>query len=66
MTVWVDRRTLAKAVKVAGKKIRLKSDRALNDILDYSCGSLAEAYRCGMEETQGDIIQRLEALGRGS
>lgn len=56
---------LNKAIKLASKKIRVLGDKALNQNLSFFCGDLAEAYRCGVEETQGEIVSRLRAeLGK--
>jgi hypothetical protein len=55
-------KSLAKAVKVARKKIRCLSTAALNSNLEHFCGDFAEAYRCGVEEAQGEIVKRLQEL----
>lgn len=51
-----------KALQAASKKIRLLSTKALESNLDHFCGSFAEAYRCGVEEAQGEIFFRLKAI----
>lgn len=55
----------SKAIKAAGKKIRVLSTKALNSNLEHFCGDFAEAYRCGVEEAQGEIVKRLQELQRG-
>lgn len=51
-----------KAIPAISKKIRILSDKALNSNLDAFCGDFAEAYRCGVEEAQGEMIDRLQNL----
>ena len=51
-----------KAVKAAKKKVHTLGDKKLNENLEYACGSLAEAYRVGVEEAQGEIVSRLMEL----
>lgn len=51
-----------KMLAVAAKKIRCLSDKKLEDNLSYFCGSLADAYRVGVEEAQGEILSRLKSL----
>lgn len=51
-----------KALTEAGKKIKVLPTRKLNDQLDYAAGDLAEAYRIGVEEAQGEILSRLRIL----
>lgn len=58
-----DRTTLARAVKAAGKKIRILPKKQLNQSLEWACGDMADAYRCGVEEAQGEIVNRLRQLG---
>lgn len=55
-------KALCKAVRTAGKKLRIKPDRQLEAMLDGAGFSLADAYRCGAEEAQGEIVQRLSVL----
>jgi hypothetical protein len=59
MTVMIPRN---KMLAVAAKKIRCLSDKKLDDNLSYFCGSMAEAYRVGVEEAQGEILARLQSL----
>lgn len=47
---------------VAAKKIRCLSDKKLEGNLSYFCGSMADAYRVGVEEAQGEILSRLQSL----
>lgn len=51
-----------KALQVAGKKIRLLSAKALESNLDAFCGTFGEAFQCGVEEAQGEILSRLMAV----
>jgi transcription elongation GreA/GreB family factor len=51
-----------KALTEAGKKIKVLPARNLNDQLEYAAGDLAEAYRIGVEEAQGEILSRLRTL----
>ncbi len=53
---------LKAAVRVAKLKLPIKTDRQLNDILQHAADDLAEAYRIGAEEAQGEIVGRLRAL----
>lgn len=57
-------RDIDKAIKAARKKIKVLGDKALNQNLDMFCGSYADAYRCGVEEAQGEILERLNELRR--
>lgn len=49
------------ALRLAGKKIPVLRDKKLNENLDWACGSLAEAYRAGVDETQAEICRRIRA-----
>lgn len=51
-----------KAISEAGKRLRFLPDRTMEKQLDYAAGTMAEAYRIGAEEAQGEIIQRLQVL----
>jgi hypothetical protein len=53
---------LDKAIKEAGKRLPFKTDKQMNEMLEYAAGSLAEAYRIGAEEAQGVIVERLSLL----
>lgn len=55
-----------KALLAASKKIRILSAKALESNLEHFCGSYADAYRCGVEEAQGEIVTRLTALSAHS
>lgn len=55
-------RIMGKAIKAASKKLPIKGDRALNDILEFAADTQAEAYRIGAEEAQREIVARLHAL----
>jgi hypothetical protein len=50
---------LQRAIKVARKKIRILSARALESNLDAFCGTFGDAYTQGVEEAQSEIISRL-------
>ncbi len=52
----------AKVLRVAAKKLPFRSDKALLQHLDFAGMDALEAYRCGAEEAQGHILERLEAL----
>ena len=58
----VDARTMKAVVRVAKKSIPTYTDKRLNENLEYFCGSLADAYKVGVEEAQGEILARLGAL----
>ena len=51
-----------RAIKVANKKLRFLPDGKLEDNLAFCGDDLAAAYRCGAEEAQGEIINRLAEL----
>jgi hypothetical protein len=51
-----------KALAAASKKIRILSAKALESNLEHFCGSFGEAYQCGVEEAQGEIVGRLQQL----
>jgi hypothetical protein len=55
-------KALCKAVREAGKKLRIKPDRQLEAMLDGAGFSLADAYRCGAEEAQSEIVRRMSVL----
>lgn len=57
-----DQQGLRKALTAAKKKIRVLSKKHLNANLECFCGDLAEAYACGVEEAQAEIISRIDAL----
>jgi hypothetical protein len=59
-------RDLQRAVKVARKKIRILSAKALESNLDAFCGSFGDAYTQGVEEAQSEIISRLLELAAKS
>ncbi len=52
-------RDLQRAIKVARKKIRILSAKALESNLDAFCGTFGTQ---GVEEAQGEIISRLLEL----
>ena len=51
-----------KALLAASKRIRLLGAKALESNLEHFCGSYAEAYQCGVEEAQCEIVNRLTAI----
>lgn len=51
-----------KARVEAAKPLRFLPERQLEKQLDYAAGTLAEAYRIGAEEAQGEILARLRLL----
>lgn len=51
-----------KAIREAGKRLPFKSAKEQNALLEYAADDLAEAYRIGAEEAQGEIVARLRAL----
>lgn len=55
-------RDIRKAIRVASRKLPFASESQQNEMLEYAAGSLAEAYRIGAEEAQGEIIRRLTML----
>lgn len=58
---------MKKAVKLASKRIRTLGDKALNQNLSFFCGSMADAFRQGVQEAQTEIVDRLRAeMGKES
>jgi hypothetical protein len=58
---------LKKAIKLASKRIPTLRDRALNHNLSFFCGSMADAFRQGVQEAQTEIVSRLRAeMGKDS
>jgi hypothetical protein len=53
---------IKKAIEVARKKIRILSPKALNQNLSFACDDMADAFRCGVEEAQMEILDRLLAI----
>lgn len=52
----------AKVMLMATKRLPFKSEKATNAMLEYAAGDMAEAYRIGAEEAQGEIIRRMRQL----
>lgn len=52
----------AKIMRAAAARIPIKSNRSLEESLEYVAGSMAEAYRVGVEEAQEYILGRLERI----
>jgi hypothetical protein len=52
----------SRAARVAGLKLLLKSERKLQATLEGHGFTLADAYRVGAEEAQGEIVRRLIAV----
>jgi hypothetical protein len=55
-------KVLSKAVRIASKKLPLRSDKAIRANLEFVTDDLAEAYRIGAEEAQREIVLRLREL----
>lgn len=51
-----------RALVVASKKLPFKSDKAIDEMCDFAGMSNADAYRCGAEEAQNEVVRRLAAL----
>ena len=52
----------ARAIQAASKKLPILGDKKLNEELEWAADDLAEAYRIGAEEAQGEIVARLRQL----
>lgn len=52
----------SRALKAAAKRLPLVSERMLKERIEGSGLTAAEAYVCGAEEAQVEIIQRLHAV----
>lgn len=52
----------AKVLLAASKKLRFKSDSAIERTCEFAGMGAADAYRCGAEEAQNEIISRLQAV----
>lgn len=50
------------AIRAASKRLPFRSEKAAQSYLEYAADSLAEAYRIGAEEAQGEIVRRLKIL----
>jgi len=59
MATWINRN---RALVVASKKLPFKSDSQLMKAVDFSGMDALEAYKCGAEEAQSAIVDRLAAL----
>lgn len=53
---------LLRAIKAAQKRLPFKSDTAIERMASCAGITIAEAYRCGAEKAQAEIIKRLQAL----
>lgn len=51
-----------KAIREAGKKLPFAPRKQQNELLEFAADDLADAYRIGAEEAQGEIVRRLQAL----
>lgn len=49
-------------LRAAKKKIKTLPDKQLNHNLSFAAGTMAEAYRIGVEEAQREICCRLQEL----
>ena len=57
---------MKKAIRLASKKIRILSDKPLNQNLSFCCDDMADAFRQGVFEAQHEIVSRLRAeMGKG-
>ena len=52
----------AKCKLAASKKLPFKSDAAIERMASYAGFTRADAYRCGAEEAQSEIMRRLNEL----
>lgn len=50
---------MQRAIRIARKKIRTLSPKALESNLRMFCGSYAEAFEQGVDEAQQEIVRRL-------
>jgi hypothetical protein len=55
-------RVLGKAIRAARKRIAILPAKKLNHNLEFACGDLAEAFECGVQEAQMEIVDRLLEL----
>lgn len=53
-----------KAIRAVERKIPFRSEKARNEMLEYAAGDMAEAYLIGAEETQGEMLSRLQSIRR--
>ena len=53
-----------KAIRAAGRKMPLRSEKARNEMLSYAAMDMAEAYQIGTEEAQSEILNRLHEIRR--
>jgi len=52
----------AKAKLAVSKSLRVRSEKELREHLDFAGYNAPEAYRLGVEETQHELIARINAL----
>lgn len=57
----MDKKTTNKILRAASKKLPIVRDRMLNERLSWCADNMADAYRIGAEEAQGEIIGRLRS-----
>ena len=55
-------KAIKKAIKTAGRKLPLKSEKARNEMLAFAADDMAEAYQIGVEEAQREIVYRLRQI----
>ena len=55
---------LEKAVRVASKRLPVVRGKLLDERLNWACGTLADAYRIGIDEAQEAIVYRLQQLSK--
>lgn len=52
----------AKCKQAASKRLPFMAEGKIEERLEMACLTLAEAYMCGAEEAQCEILKRLNAL----
>lgn len=51
-----------RALVVAAKKLIFKRDKEIETMCDFAGMTVADAYKCGAEEAQSEIINRLALI----
>lgn len=51
-----------KALQVARKRLSFKRASEIEEVADYAGFSVADAFRCGAEEAQCEILSRLRSV----
>ena len=57
-----ERITKKQALRAVLAKLPIRGDKALQESLEFYAGSMAEAYRLGVQEAQACIAARVEAI----